>query len=164
MFWPNLKLCNIPCLIEVTTLIDCCKTNTTSLYWNITYLLDTCLLGIKPSLKFQTIFIFHGSEKMCLHLSLYLYDGWWKVNTTCVDVLREAIQNINKNISNMFIEWYFKVSWPILIQMLIVLHVQDSFNSYKYDFKPTFKAQKRFLKIYMFTFYCVVYSFNTIIS
>ena len=118
MFWPNLKLCNIPCLIEVTTLIDCCKTNTTSLYWNITYLLDTCLLGIKPSLKFQTIFIFHGSEKMCLHLSLYLYDGWWKVNTTCVDVLREAIQNINKNISNMFIEWYFKVLWPILIQML----------------------------------------------
>ena len=151
MFWPNLKLCNIPCLIEVTTLIDCCKTNTTSLYWNITYLLDTCLLGIKPSLKFQTIFIFHGSEKMCLHLSLYLYDGWWKVNTTCVDVLREAIQNINKNISNMFITWYFKVLWPILIPMSIairnLIHVQDSFTcSYKYDFNPTFKAQKNFLK------------------
>ena len=146
MFWPNLKLCNIPCLIEVTTLIDCCKTNTTSLYWNITYLLDTCLLGIKPSLKFQTIFIFHGSEKMCLHLSLYLYDGWWKVNTTCVDVLREAIQNINKNISNMFIEWYFKVLWPILI-IRNVIHVQDSLNySYKYDFNPTFKAQKIFKK------------------
>ena len=140
MFWPNLKLCNIPCLIEVTTLIDCCKTNTTSLYWNITYLLDTCLLGIKPSLKFQTIFIFHGSEKMCLHLSLYLYDGWWKVNTTCVDVLREAIQNINKNISNMFIEWYFKV-------IRNVIHVQDSLNyRYKYDFNPTFKAQKIFKK------------------
>ena len=157
MFWPNLKLCNIPCLIEVTTLIDCCKTNTTSLYWNITYLLDTCLLGIKPSLKFQTIFIFHGSEKMCLHLSLYLYDGWWKVNTTCVDVLREAIQNINKNISNMFIDCCLEVLWPILIQMLIVL----KFSTILIQLSRYSTIFKRFICSHFIALY---FLFNTIFS